>query len=257
MSQIRTRHHDGDARRPVGRRVAGSRAGARRTLEAGAAARTQEPTLDEPTDLAPGTAGADDRTAPVAVPAPDVRARRPHRGRFLGRKGGASGAERPFAGGWPLVVGLVLAAALVALVVTAGLLTRQLRHDDATAAAQDRALAAARTEAQAFLSYDYRHLDQDFAAAKAGLTGRFASEYAATSEQVVRPTATQYQAVVKADVISLGVVDAAPDQVVVLAYVDQTTTSTRLAGPRVDANRVRMTLVPVHGRWKVAAVDAL
>jgi Mce-associated membrane protein len=145
----------------------------------------------------------------------------------------------------------------VALVATAGLLAQRSRHLGAADTARDRALAAARAEAAAFLSYDYRHLDRDFAAAKAGLTGRFAGEYAATSDQVVRPAATQYQAVVKADVVALSVVDASPDQVVVLAFVDQTTTSTRLAGPRVDANRVRMTLVPVHGRWKVSAVDAL
>jgi Mce-associated membrane protein len=44
---------------------------------------------------------------------------------------------------------------------------------------------------------------------------------------------------------------------VVIAFVDQTTTSSRLAGPKVDANRVRLTLVPVRGEWKVSAVDAL
>jgi Mce-associated membrane protein len=156
-----------------------------------------------------------------------------------------------------LVTGLVLAALLVGLVVTAGLLGTRAHDQAAVDRARDRALAAARTEAQAFLSYDYRTLDADFAKARAGLTGRFAGEYATTTQKVVRPTATQYKAQVKAEVISLGVVDARADQVVVIAFVDQTTTSSRLAGPKVDANRVRLTLVPVRGQWKVSAVDAL
>jgi Mce-associated membrane protein len=229
MSQIRTRHHeDGSRRRPA---VAGSRDRARRTLQDGDGSR-------------PMPASEPVRTAsPATRPAPPALA--PRTGR------------RPFSGGWPMVAALVLAALLVGLVVTAGLLGTRANDQGAVDRARDRALAAARTEAQAFLSYDYRTLDADFAKARGGLTGRFAGEYATTTQKVVRPTATQYKAQVKAEVISLGVVDARADQVVVIAFVDQTTTSSRLAGPKVDANRVRLTLVPVRGEWKVSAVDAL
>jgi len=229
MSQIRTRHHeDGSRRRPA---VAGTRDRVRRTLqEGGASGPPPAPEAVRP-------------TSPASPPAPPALA--PGTGR------------RPFSGGWPMVAALVLAALLVGLVVTAGLLGTRAHDQAAVDRARDRALAAARTEAQAFLSYDYRTLDADFAKARAGLTGRFAGEYATTTQKVVRPTATQYKAQVKAEVISLGVVDARADQVVVIAFVDQTTTSSRLAGPKVDANRVRLTLVPVRGQWKVSAVDAL
>ena len=50
---------------------------------------------------------------------------------------------------------------------------------------------------------------------------------------------------------------AAQNKVVVLLFVNQTTTSTRLDGPRVDLNRVRLTLVKVDGRWLVNKVVAL
>jgi Mce-associated membrane protein len=53
------------------------------------------------------------------------------------------------------------------------------------------------------------------------------------------------------------VVRASANRVVVLLFVNQTTTSTRLDGPKVDLNRVRMTLDRVDGTWLVSDVDAL
>jgi Mce-associated membrane protein len=67
----------------------------------------------------------------------------------------------------------------------------------------------------------------------------------------------QYHVVVKAEVAAQSVVSATADQVVVLLFVNQTTTSTRLDGPRVDLNRVRLTLVKVDGTWLVNKVVAL
>jgi Mce-associated membrane protein len=74
---------------------------------------------------------------------------------------------------------------------------------------------------------------------------------------VVRPTAEEVKAVVKAEVVASSVVRASQDRVVVLLFVNQTTTSTRVEGPQVDLNRVRMTLTRVGGDWKVSAVTAL
>jgi Mce-associated membrane protein len=74
---------------------------------------------------------------------------------------------------------------------------------------------------------------------------------------MVRPGASQYHVVVKAEVAAASVVTATADQVVVLLFVNQTTTSTRLDGPRVDLNRVRLTLVKVDGDWLVKNVVAL
>jgi len=44
---------------------------------------------------------------------------------------------------------------------------------------------------------------------------------------------------------------------VLLLFVDQTTTSTRIEGPEVDLNRVRMTLSRGGGQWLVSGVLAL
>ncbi|MEW2396043.1 hypothetical protein [Streptomyces sp. NPDC046862] len=163
------------------------------------------------------------------------------------------------------LLALALCGVLVAGLVAVGVLGWQYREGRQTQQARVEALAAARKAAPVVLSYDYRRLDRDFARASAQLTGKFRDEYARTTKTVVGPTARKYHGVVKATVAApadggvpaASVVSAAPDRVVVLLFVNQVTESTRVAGPRVDLNRVRMTLTRTSGGWKVSAVDAL
>jgi Mce-associated membrane protein len=157
--------------------------------------------------------------------------------------------------------GTRLLAGLLALTLCAltafGLVAYRVASDQRIETARDQAVAVARDNAEVILSYDYRHLDANFAAARATLTGGFAHDYQVTTAKLVRPGAVQYHVVVKAEVAAQSVVSATADQVVVLVFVNQTTTSTRLDGPRVDLNRVRLTLVKVDGRWLVNKVVAL
>jgi len=155
----------------------------------------------------------------------------------------------------PLTVVAVLVTVVLAL--AAGLLAVRARGEDRVERARSEALAAAEAHAVDLLSYDYRHLDRDFARAEKDLTGSFADDYAKTTHAVVRPTAEQVKAVVQADVAASSVVRAEPNRVVVLVFVNQTTTSTRLDGPKVDLNRVRLTLDRVGGEWLVSRVVAL
>jgi Mce-associated membrane protein len=150
-----------------------------------------------------------------------------------------------------------LLALTLAALATLGAVAYRVRADSQVDRARSDAVAAARTHVVNILSYDYRHLDKDFAAGHAALTGRFARDYAETTSKVIRPSAVQYKAVVKAEVAAASVVRASADHVVVLLFVNQTTTSTRLDGPKVDLNRVRLTLDRVHGDWLVSDVDAL
>ncbi|OEJ43146.1 hypothetical protein AR457_02595 [Streptomyces agglomeratus] len=153
---------------------------------------------------------------------------------------------------------------LLGLVATAAL---GLRYQEAgrTTEARTAALAAARKAAPVILSYDYRHLDRDFRAARAHLTAPFLDQYGKTTKAVVAPTAKKYRGVVKAtvakptggDAPAASVVSAGPDQAVVLIFMNQVTTSTQVADRRLDLNRVRMTLVRTEHGWKVKAVDAL
>ncbi|MEY9990911.1 Mce-associated membrane protein [Streptomyces sp. V4I8] len=159
------------------------------------------------------------------------------------------------------LLGVLLVAGLVAMAV----LGWQYREGREAESARAEALTAARKAAPAVLSYDYRHLDRDFARARAHLTGDFRDEYAKTTKTVVAPTAEKYHGVVKATVAApasggspaASVVSASPEKAVVLLFVNQVTESTQVSGSRVDLNRVRMTMTRTDEGWKVSGVDAL
>lgn len=160
----------------------------------------------------------------------------------------------------PVVLCVLLLAGLVSVAVLGWRYREGVRAEQARA----QALAAARQAAPVVLSYDYRHLDRDFAAARARLTGHFRDEYRKTTTMVVGPTARKYHGVVKAtvaqptgDSAAASVISTSPDRAVILLFVNQVTTSTQVAGSRVDLNRVRMTLTRTPDGWRVSGVDAL
>jgi Mce-associated membrane protein len=177
--------------------------------------------------------------APADVPGEDDTKSRPRRRRT------------------PAVVPAVLSFCLVAVLAACLLAALTTRHDRDEVAAGDAAVAAARTSAATILSYDYRHLDSDFAAATALTTGSFRSDYQATTTKAVSQLATQTKAVVVAKVAAVGVVSSSTDRATLLLFVDQTTTSNRLSSAKTDLVRVQMTMSRVGGRWLVSSLKAL
>ncbi|MFG3297980.1 hypothetical protein [Micromonospora chersina] len=149
-----------------------------------------------------------------------------------------------------LVVALLLAAAVAVAGWTA----------DRRAGERDRAvrqaLATAPAAAKALFSYDYRTFDDSVANGRTFATGGFADEYAQTTT-ALKATATKQQAVVLAEVSATGVVSAEPDRVELLLYLNQYRRNVTTAGEKVDQNRVVLTLVPVHGEWKVVQATAI
>lgn len=120
------------------------------------------------------------------------------------------------------------------------------------------ALQAAIDEAPTLFSYDYRTLDKDLAAARGETTGAFTSQYTNLSVPAVKPLATKYKVVVVAKVLAATVVDSSNlKQIKVMIFLDQTVTNTQLAAPRLDANRVVLTMMPVGKGWKVSEVSAI
>ncbi|MGW3147815.1 MULTISPECIES: hypothetical protein [Streptomyces] len=158
----------------------------------------------------------------------------------------------------------VLCVLLLAGLIATAVLGWRYREGVKAEQARGKVLAAAQQAAPVVLSYDYRHLSRDFAAARARLTGHFRDEYRKTTTTVVGPTARKYHGVVKATVATptagppaASVISASADRAVVLLFVNQLTTSTQVSGSRMDLNRVRMTLTRTSDGWKVSAVDAL
>jgi Mce-associated membrane protein len=147
------------------------------------------------------------------------------------------------------VLVVVLAAAVVWEMV------QTLKADAADAAGQD-AQSAARAAAQAIMSYDYRTLDSDMAAARSMTTGSFRRQYEADAPRLLE-IARQYKGITRADVWAAGTQSQSPGQVTVILFVDQTTTQASDKTPRLSENRVEMTMRKVGGNWLVAGMQAL
>ncbi|MFG2195895.1 hypothetical protein [Streptomyces sp. NPDC048639] len=230
--------------------AAAARAAARRTEKA------QRPAGQDPA-ATPGVA------AVTGAPAADVH--EPETEDSASAPDQDRGAARPRRERRYALLSAGLALFVVAALAATAVLGLEYRDAGRTAGARTEALAAARKAAPEILSYDYRHLDRDFASAERHLTGPFREKYGKTTRTVVAPTAKRYHGVVKAtvatpssgDAPAASVVSASPDRVRVLLFMNQVTDSTQVSGPRLDLNRVRMTLQRTSQGWKVSAVDAL
>jgi Mce-associated membrane protein len=144
-----------------------------------------------------------------------------------------------------LVVLAVVAAVLAALV---GLKVSDRHTRDAASTA---ALSAASSGVATVLSYNYRSLDHDFAAAEALLTPSFRKAYVATTAKAVQPLAAKYKAVSTAQVSAAGVISASASRATVLVFVSQQVTNTQLSAPRLDRSRIQVELVHSHGNWLI------
>jgi Mce-associated membrane protein len=153
-------------------------------------------------------------------------------------------------------VGLLALLTLVALLVSA-VLGYRVHTARAVEAARAQALRAAVDAAEVVLSYDHRRLDRDVARARRLITGSFEREYTRFVRTAVRPAAERTGAVVKTDVRAASVASASSQRVVLVLFVNQTTTLAKRPEPRVDLTRVRMTMERVGERWLVSQVEAL
>lgn len=152
---------------------------------------------------------------------------------------------------------LVPAAAAAVVLAVAGsvllaVVAQRVAHHNAVNAARKAAIAAARTETAATLSYDYRHLDADFAAAERGLTPRFRASYARTTASSVVPLARKTHAVSTATVAAAGVISVGADSAKVLVYADQTVQNNLLkTTSRLDQSVIEVSMVKRGGRWLI------
>lgn len=158
-------------------------------------------------------------------------------------------------GTWPLVALSVLA---LLLAVGVGYLAVDLSSRNAADRAEVTGRDAAVAHVERILSYDHQSFDEGTAEAERLMTEGFAKEYGDTVA-LVREDAVERESVVTAEVVAASVVSATEDRVEALLFVNQTTEAADLEEPRVDLNRVVVTLVPSGetDRWLVEDLDAL
>ena len=188
--------------------------------------------------------------APPTTPAPPSQ-EKPAPQPVAAQDQGTAAPRRP---GRPTVVLAVLAtAAAVAL----GLLVWDLERMDDRADARKAAQVVAAESVETILSYDHAAYDEGVEAAKSLMTAEFEPEYTKTID-TVRPEVLASESVVRAEVVASSVVSAEPDRVEALLFVNQTTTGKQVEQPRVDLNRVVVTLVRGDdGAWLVSDIEAL
>jgi Mce-associated membrane protein len=159
----------------------------------------------------------------------------------------AAAAGRPTWLAPVLVLLLVLAAAGA---VWTGVQVRDVRAEHR---ADSAALAAGRTAATDFTSYDYRHLDDDLGRVTAMSTGTF-------REQFSKALGALTQAIQQAKGVSVGRITHAGltrrtgDTAVVVAAVDATITNSSTTEPSIRRYRLQITLDHSTGSWLISDV---
>jgi Mce-associated membrane protein len=164
-------------------------------------------------------------------------------------------ARKGLGGG--LLAALVLTVLGVALLIAAVVVTQiRLHNANAESDARATALVAAKTFSAELSTYDYHHLDSDFGAVVNHSTGKFKTDFSKASKDL-EPLITKYQATSAGKVSAAGVSDATTDRATVIVFVDQTVRNTNSPQPRVDRNRLRLTLTHASGAWLVEKVEIL
>lgn len=116
--------------------------------------------------------------------------------------------------------------------------------------------AVAEDAAAKVFGYSHESLTADKAAARELLTGEMLQQYDRTMAGVVGTSRTN-ETVVSVTVLGSALISVRGDDAKVLVFLNQRTTGTDLERPRLDLDRVVVTLADVSGEWKVSELDAL
>lgn len=156
--------------------------------------------------------------------------------------------------GLPNVKTLALAAVLAVLVVAVGVLGWQAWQQHQINQARDEALHAAVSYAEVLTSIDSNNVDENFRQVLDGATGEFKDMYSQSSGEL-RQLLIENKATAHGLVIDAAVQSVSKDKAVVLLFVDQSVSNTKLPDPRIDRSRMKMTLEKADGRWRASKVE--
>ena len=127
---------------------------------------------------------------------------------------------------------------------------QQYRVDTATTAA----LRAAQDYAVVLTTLDAKNIDDNYRKSLDGATGEFKDAYSQGSSQL-RQVLIDNKAAGTGVVIASAVKSATADKVEVLLFADQSITNAQNPSPRIDRNRIDMTMEKVGDRWLASRVE--
>lgn len=169
-------------------------------------------------------------------------------------------SETQESGGRPGWATLALGAVAVVLaIVTLVVFVRLDEPAGGSAAANtsggsgvDAAQQAAEQAIVPLLSYDYRQLEEDAAAARSYLTEDYQADYDQFFAAAVQENAPRTQTVVSdVQVVASGIVRSGEERVDVLLFVNRPTTNKRTPEPIIFKDQVTVQMVNVDGDWLV------
>jgi len=151
---------------------------------------------------------------------------------------------------------IVVAAGIVfvAALGLSGFLGWQLKQQHETAAVGRAALAVARSYAVTLTSVDTKNIDQNFAQVLDGATGEFKDMYSQSATQL-RQVLIDNKAVSHGTVVDAAVKSATKTKVEVLLFVDQSISNVVNPEPRIDRNRIEMTMELIDKRWLASKLN--
>lgn len=149
---------------------------------------------------------------------------------------------------------VLVGVALVASLGSSAFVGWRLITINSAADAGRAALAAARDYAVTLTTLDSKDIDKHYQRALDGATGKFKDEYSQGSAQL-RQVLIDNKAAAKGIVIDAAVKTATKTKVEVLLFVDQSVTNAVNPSPRIDRNRVQMTMELVDNRWLASKVE--
>jgi Mce-associated membrane protein len=148
--------------------------------------------------------------------------------------------------GW-LLAGVAI---VTALVVGAAAFTATRPADESVEDATREAQSAAERAVVPVLSYDYRTLEEDQAAAQAVMTSDYKAEYDKLFN-LISENAPNTQTAVEVEVIASGIVRSGEDRVQILVFVNRPTTNKAQKEPVVYKDQATLTMQLVDGTWLV------
>ncbi len=148
----------------------------------------------------------------------------------------------------------VAAGASAALLASTGFLGWQVWQQHQIQQASQEAQRAAVSYAQVLTSIDSDKVDENFKEVIDGATGEFKDMYSESSAEL-RQLLIENKATAHGVVVESAVQEASKNKAVVLLFVDQSVSNTKLPDPRIDRSRMKMTLEKVDGAWRASKVE--
>ena len=147
-----------------------------------------------------------------------------------------------------------VAAAFAALLAGCGFLGWKVWDQQQLNQAREQAQQTAVAYAQILTSIDSNNVDDNFKQVLDGATGEFKDMYSQSSVQL-RQLLVENKATAHGVVVDSAVQEASKNKAVVLLFVDQSVSNTKLPDPRIDRSRMKMTLEKADGRWRASKVE--